>query len=60
MNATFAAFSETEHRSRLARARGALREAGIDACICVGLENLYYLGGYDSWVGVNSLQAMIF
>ncbi|MDG2481699.1 MAG: Xaa-Pro peptidase family protein, partial [Alphaproteobacteria bacterium] len=28
--------------------------------ICVGLENLYYLGGYDSWVGVNSLQAMIF
>ena len=55
-----AAFAETEHRERLARARQAMAAAGIDACVCVAPEDLYYLGGYDSWVAVNSPQALIF
>lgn len=55
-----AAFPEAEHRERLARARRAMAEAGLDGCVCVGLEDLYYFGGYDCWVGVNSPQAMIF
>ena len=55
-----AAFPEAEHRERLGRARGALKQAGLDGCVCVGLEDLYYFGGYDCWVGVNSPQAMIF
>lgn len=60
MHPQFSAFSVEEHRARLNRARQALGEAGFDACICVAPENLYYLGGYDSWVGVNSPQAMVF
>ncbi|MBN35067.1 MAG: hypothetical protein CMM46_09885 [Rhodospirillaceae bacterium] len=60
MPPTFAVFEQAEHHERLARARKAMRQAGLRACLCVGLENLYYLGGYDSWVGVNSPQAMIF
>ena len=55
-----AAFAETEHRERLARARKAMAAAGIEACVCVAPEDLYYLGGYDSWVAVNSPQALIF
>lgn len=60
MHPQFAAFSADEHQARLTRARHALGEAGFDACVCVAPENLYYLGGYDSWVGVNSPQAMVF
>jgi len=60
MAADFAVFDEAEHRERLARARGALREAGIGAAVSVAPENQYYLGGYDSWVAVNSPQALIF
>ena len=41
------AFSESEHRERLDRARQALRRAGLDGCICIAPEHLYYLGGYD-------------
>ncbi|MBI3455611.1 MAG: aminopeptidase P family protein [Candidatus Rokubacteria bacterium] len=60
MTPTFAAFTEAEHRERLARARARLKEAGFDCCICVAPEQLYYLAGYDSWVSVNSLQALVF
>ena len=60
MSITYAAFPESEHRERLARARAILRQNGIDACVCVAPEHLYYLAGYDSWVSVNSPQAMIF
>lgn len=56
----FASFPEAEHRQRLAKARRALDEAGIGCCICVAPEHLFYYGGYDSWVGVNSPQALIF
>src|ERR1700736_4787461 len=56
----YAAFPEEEHRARLRRARQALREADIACCISVAPEHLYYLGGYDSWVSVNSPQALIF
>ena len=56
----FAAFPEAEHRVRLARARHVLREAGFEIAIVMAPEHLFYLGGYDSWVAVNSPQAMIF
>jgi Xaa-Pro aminopeptidase len=60
MAPTFPAFSESEHRERLARARRALAEAGLDGAIVVAPEHLYYFAGYDSWVSVNSPQALIF
>jgi Xaa-Pro aminopeptidase len=56
----YAAFTEAEHRGRLDRARSALAEAGFDGAVVVAPEHLYYLGGYDSWVSVNSPQALIF
>ena len=37
-----------------------MREQGIDHCISVAPESLYYYGGYDSWVSANSPQALIF
>ena len=55
----FAAFTETEHQQRLARAQEALREAGLDGCICVAPENLFYLAGYDS-LTYFSQQALVF
>jgi len=57
---THAAFPTAEHHERLGRARTALREAGFAGCVSVAPEHHYYLGGYDSWVGVNSPQALIF
>ena len=60
MRPAFAAFEETEHRARLAAARRALHAAGFEVAVLVAPEHLYYLGGYDSWVGVNSPQALIF
>jgi Xaa-Pro aminopeptidase len=57
---SFAAFAETDHRERLGRARRALADAGFDGAIVVAPEHLYYLAGYDSWVSVNSPQALIF
>src|SRR5580704_13203282 len=60
MSPTYAAFPESEHRERLARARKALQRNGIDCCISMAPEHLYYLAGYDSWVSVNSPQALIF
>jgi Xaa-Pro aminopeptidase len=59
MRPAFAAFAEAEHRDRLARARRSLRDAGLDGCISVAPEHLYYLGGYDAWVSVNSPQALV-
>jgi Xaa-Pro dipeptidase len=60
MHATYAAFSESEHRERLGRARAILSRNGIACCISVAPEHLYYFGGYDSWVSVNSPQALVF
>jgi Xaa-Pro aminopeptidase len=60
MPATYAAFTEEEHRNRLSRAREALGRHGIACCVSVAPEHLYYLAGYDSWVSVNSPQALIF
>jgi len=60
MSVTYAAFPESEYRERLLRARKTLQRNGIDGCVCVAPEHLYYLAGYDSWVSVNSPQAMIF
>lgn len=60
MRGKFASFSEQEHRARLAQARRLMKEQGIDHCISVAPESLYYYGGYDSWVSVNSPQALIF
>src|SRR5215469_5093860 len=57
---TYAAFPEEEHRARLARAREALRRHGIECCVSVAPEHLYYFAGYDSWVSVNSPQALVF
>ena len=56
----YASFTEAEHRERLDRARNLLGEAGIDVCISMAPESLYYYGGYDSWVSVNSPQALVF
>lgn len=56
----FAAFETSEHLERLGRARQALADQELAACISMAPEHLYYLGGYDSWVAVNSPQAMIF
>lgn len=60
MRARYAAFTEQEHRDRLAAARLILKENGIDHCISVAPESLFYYGGYDSWVSSNSPQALIF
>jgi len=60
MRGTYAAFSEDEHRARLERVRSLMRHRGIEHCISVAPESLYYYGGYDSWVSVNSPQALIF
>ncbi|MGH6932153.1 MAG: aminopeptidase P family N-terminal domain-containing protein, partial [Dongiaceae bacterium] len=60
MPPTYAAFPESEHRERLARARRVLRDAGLAGAIVVAPEHIFYLSGYDSWVSVNSPQALIF
>lgn len=57
---TYAAFPAAEHRGRLDRARRVLAEAGLDGAVVVAPEHLCYLAGYDSWVSVNSPQALIF
>src|SRR5215469_9267862 len=60
MMTTYAAFTQEEHHGRLQRARETLRRHGIECCVSVAPEHLYYLAGYDSWVSVNSPQALIF
>ena len=37
-----------------------LRDNAYAGCVMMAPEHLYYFGGYDSWVGVNSPQALIF
>jgi Xaa-Pro dipeptidase len=53
------AFSEAEHRDRIALARAALRAAQLDAMICVAPEHLYYFGGYEAHTHFSS-QALVF
>lgn len=53
------AFPESEHRERLERARGNLREAGLDGCVCIAPEHLYYIGGYDAHTHFSE-QGLIF
>lgn len=53
-------FTTEEHRARLSRARKLLKDRGFAACLMVAPENVYYFGGYETWVGVNSPQFMIF
>jgi Xaa-Pro dipeptidase len=60
MSAIYGAFSESEHRQRLERARNILKQNEIECCVSVAPEHLYYLAGYDFWVSVNSPQALIF
>uniref|UniRef100_UPI003592FF08 M24 family metallopeptidase n=1 Tax=Aestuariivirga sp. TaxID=2650926 RepID=UPI003592FF08 len=60
MRAKFAAFTEAEHRDRLAKVRALMKERDIGCCISVAPESLFYYGGYDSWVSANSPQALIF
>ena len=60
MSAEYAVFTQSEHKSRLTRAREKLAESGFEICISVAPETHYYLAGYDSWVGVNSPQALVF
>lgn len=60
MSAKFAAFPEAEHRERLKRVRAQLQAAGFECCVSIAPEHLYYLAGYDSWVSVNSPQALVF
>src|SRR5262249_47998662 len=60
MPPAYAAFPEAEHRERLARARPAVAEAAFHGALVVAPEHLYYLAGFDSWVSVNSPQALIF
>jgi Xaa-Pro aminopeptidase len=60
MTPLLAAFPTAEHHERLGRARASLRDAGFAGCVSVAPEHHYYLAGYDSWVGVNSPQALIF
>jgi Xaa-Pro aminopeptidase len=59
MPARFTPFSQDVFEERIKRARVAMATAGLEALLIAGLEDLYYFGGYDSWVGVNSPQAMI-
>ena len=60
MSPIYAAFPESEHRERLGRACEILRRNGLECCISVAPEHLYYFAGYDSWVSVNSPQALVF
>lgn len=41
-------FERSEFEGRIARARGALRELGLDALLIFAQESHYYLTGYDS------------
>jgi Xaa-Pro dipeptidase len=60
MDPPYAAFPEVEYQDRIARARELLRQNGIACCVSVAPEHLYYFAGYDSWVSVNSPQALVF
>lgn len=59
MPAPYAVFTKEEHLERVGRLRQFLRSSGFEAAVLVAPEHLYYFGGYDSWVGVNSPQALV-
>jgi Xaa-Pro aminopeptidase len=59
MRARYSPFSRDVFEARIARAREVMRKEKLDACLVVMLEHLYYFGGYDCWVGVNSPQAIV-
>jgi Xaa-Pro dipeptidase len=45
---SFRAFTETEHRARIERARALLSSAGLDGCVCTSPELIYYFTGYEA------------
>ena len=53
------AFLESEYRDRLARARNLLRDQGLDGCICIAPELLYYFAGHEAYTFFSD-QALIF
>ena len=59
MTAPYSVFTKQEHLERVDRLRELLRANSWCAAVLVAPEHLYYFGGYDSWVSVNSPQAMI-
>lgn len=54
-----AAFPETEYKVRLARARELLKNQGLDGCICIAPELLYYFAGHEAYTFFSD-QALIF
>lgn len=44
----YRAFSEAEHRNRLAPAGTLMEDSGIAACVCTSPELLYYFTGYEA------------
>ena len=60
MQPFYSAFEAAEIDARFAAARRRLAAEGLAACLMIAPEHLYYFTGYDSWVGVNSPQALIF
>ncbi len=53
------AFPESEYRDRLSRARDLLKDQGLDACICIAPELLYYFAGHEAYTFFSD-QALIF
>ncbi len=53
-------FDNDTYANRLSLARKALRDNDLEACIMIAPEHQFYFGGFDSWTGVNSPQAMVF
>lgn len=60
MTTQYSAFDQSEFDIRFGAARRVIGDAGCAACVMVAPEHIYYFGGYDSWVSVNSPQALIF
>jgi len=60
MQPQHSAFTFDEFQFRFRRAQKALATLDATACLMMAPEHLYYFGGYDSWVSVNSPQALIF
>ena len=55
-----AAFPSKSTKEDLPARAGPCASAKLDGCLMVAPENIYYAGGYETWVGVNSPQFMIF
>lgn len=60
MTAHFSAFDMPEFKERFTSVRQVMMSENLAALLIIAPEHLYYFGGYDSWVSVNSPQAMIF